>query len=80
MPEGTVYPALRRLEREGLLKSRWAEESGRRRRVYDLTERGRAALAAQQSEWGRFARGVESVLEEARPAETSLEALWRDRE
>jgi DNA-binding PadR family transcriptional regulator len=81
MPEGTVYPALHRLEREGLLASRWADEAGRRRRVYALTEPGRAALREQQAEWGRFWQGVESVLEEARPGDTTpLEALWRERE
>src|SRR4051794_39228546 len=40
MPEGTDYPALHRLEREGLLSSRWDEASGRKRRVYELTKSG----------------------------------------
>jgi transcriptional regulator len=79
MPEGTVYPALHRLEREGLLASRWDEEGGRRRRVYELTVPGRAALRSQQSEWGRIAQGVEAVLEESAKL-TPLEALWRERE
>ena len=45
LPEGTVYPALHRLEKAGLLASRWSEE-GRRRRVYELTRRGKGAAGA----------------------------------
>jgi PadR family transcriptional regulator PadR len=62
LPEGTVYPALHRLERAGLLGSEWAEASGRRRRVYRLTPGGRAALAEREQEWSRFADGVAGVL------------------
>jgi DNA-binding PadR family transcriptional regulator len=62
LPEGTVYPALHRLEEAGLLASSWAEADGRRRRVYGVTDEGAAALAAQRTEWRRFARGVQSVL------------------
>ena len=62
LAEGTVYPALYRLEAAGLLSSRWSHESGRKRRVYTLTDRGRAALAQGRSEWRGFARMVESVL------------------
>src|SRR5262249_16997528 len=48
LPEGTVYPALHRLEQAGLLSSRWTTApSGRRRRVYALTKRGERALANQ---------------------------------
>ncbi len=62
LPEGTVYPALHRLERAGLLQSNWSEAGGRRRRVYKLTRRGRRRLAARKSEWREFARAVEAVL------------------
>ena len=62
LPEGTIYPALHRLEDAGLLASTWAQAEGRRRRVYGLTGRGAAALAAQQTEWRRFAGGVHAVL------------------
>ena len=62
LPEGTVYPALHRLEEAGLLASTWAQAEGRRRRVYGLTDEGAAALAAQRTEWRRFARGVQAVL------------------
>jgi DNA-binding PadR family transcriptional regulator len=62
LPEGTIYPALHRLEEAGLLASSWAEAVGRRRRVYGLTDEGVAALAAQRSEWRKFARGMQAVL------------------
>jgi DNA-binding PadR family transcriptional regulator len=62
LPEGTVYPVLHRLEREGLVRSRWTEASGRRRRVYRLTRRGEEALAARRREWRALARAVEAVL------------------
>jgi PadR family transcriptional regulator, regulatory protein PadR len=62
LPEGTVYPALHRLEDAGLLASSWSEADGRKRRVYALTTKGAAALAAEQQEWQRFARGVHAVL------------------
>ncbi|HUR73060.1 MAG TPA: helix-turn-helix transcriptional regulator [Sporichthya sp.] len=61
LPEGTVYPALHRLERDGLISSDWSTESGRRRRAYSLTDDGRRALAARREEWARFARGVEQL-------------------
>jgi transcriptional regulator len=62
LPEGTVYPALHRLERDGLLKSRWTAASGRRRRVYRLTRSGAEALAVRRLEWRTFSRAVEAVL------------------
>lgn len=65
LPEGTVYPALHRLERAGLLSSAWAEGEGRRRRIYRLTRKGRTALRARRNEWQGFSRAVRAVLEEA---------------
>jgi PadR family transcriptional regulator, regulatory protein PadR len=62
LPEGTIYPALHRLEDAGLLVSSWAETDGRRRRVYGLTDQGAAALAAEQTEWRKFAMGIQAVL------------------
>ena len=62
LPEGTVYPALHRLERDGLLESEWSDASGRRRRVYRLTRRGRRRLEERRDEWRDFARAVEAVL------------------
>jgi PadR family transcriptional regulator PadR len=65
LPEGTIYPALHRLERAGLLSSRWSSESGRRRRVYKLTKQGAAALEERRQAWRQFARGVDLVVQEA---------------
>lgn len=62
LAEGTVYPALYRLERQGLLESEWASAAGRKRRVYRLTERGRRELAQKRSEWSRFAGVVQAVV------------------
>ena len=62
LPEGTVYPALHRLEEAGLLRSSWADTGHRRRRVYALTAQGAEALAAQQTEWRHFTRSVQAVL------------------
>lgn len=62
LPEGTVYPALHRLEKCGQLRSSWSTEGGRRRRLYALTDDGRAALANQRASWRRFATGMHAVL------------------
>jgi DNA-binding PadR family transcriptional regulator len=62
LPEGTVYPVLHRLEADGLLASAWSDGSGRRRRVYRITRRGRGALAARRTEWQQFSRAVATVL------------------
>jgi DNA-binding PadR family transcriptional regulator len=61
--EGTIYPALRRLEDEGLVHSRWSETDGRRRRTYEVSSKGRKALVGHRNEWERFTRGVEAVLD-----------------
>ena len=62
LPEGTVYPALHKLEAAGLVSSEWSRSDGRKRRVYRLTDDGRAALAAKTRDWAKFCRGVEAVL------------------
>ncbi len=61
LPEGTIYPALHRLEDAQLLSSSWAAGDGRRRRVYALTSAGATALAAEQTEWHRFSHGLGAV-------------------
>ena len=61
LPEGTVYPALHRLERDGSVVSRWSDDAPRRRRVYELTNAGRAALTEREREWRVFARAVTQV-------------------
>jgi PadR family transcriptional regulator, regulatory protein PadR len=65
LPTGTVYPALRRLERGGLIHGTWAEVGGRRRRVYELTPAGRRMLAAERGSWRQFAAAVTALLEPA---------------
>ena len=65
LAEGTVYPALHRLEGTGLVESHWTDEPGRRRRVYALTRRGRVALGQRTEAWLRFAHGMAAVLGEA---------------
>lgn len=65
LPEGTIYPALHRLESKKLLRSSWATVGGRRRRVYDLTQAGEETLTRERTEWGSFAKAVESVLDTA---------------
>ena len=62
LSEGTVYPALYRLERAKLLSSRWSSASGRRRRIYSLTRKGRQELAAERREWISFAAAVEGIV------------------
>lgn len=62
LKEGSMYPALHRLEREKLLECYWTEADGRRRKYYKLTAAGRKSLAARRAEWESFAIGVQSVL------------------
>lgn len=63
LPEGTIYPALHRLELAGLLSSRWVQpEGGRKRRVYALTDKGRQSLAERRARWQNFASGIDRVL------------------
>lgn len=62
LPEGTVYPALHRLERSGLLESAWATGSARRRRIYTLTTRGRRELGLRRRSWREFVTTVDAVM------------------
>ena len=62
LAEGTVYPALHRLEDRRLLVSDWSEENGRRRRVYRVTDRGLRALHQERSQWLEFVGAIEAVL------------------
>lgn len=67
LPEGTVYPALHRLEQAGLLASSWTTPSGgRKRRVYSLTKGGTSALAERRKAWGRFSQAVDTLLKGGR--------------
>lgn len=62
LPEGTVYPALHRLEKAGLLTSEWSVVGGRRRRTYRLTESGTSTLAELRTAWLEFSTAVTRVL------------------
>jgi PadR family transcriptional regulator, regulatory protein PadR len=62
LPTGTVYPALRRLERAGWLSGAWSTVGGRERRTYTLTRAGRHALALQRTQWSEFRFVVDAVL------------------
>lgn len=69
LPTGTVYPALRRLERAGLISGTWAEAAGRQRRVYELTPAGQRALDTERATWRQFSAAVTALLQPAaRPA------------
>ncbi len=61
--QGSLYPALQRLEKEGLITSDWGTtENNRRARYYELTRAGRKALGEEVESWRRFAEGLEAVL------------------
>jgi DNA-binding PadR family transcriptional regulator len=62
LPEGTVYPALHRLERDGLVSSTWTVQDGRKRRVYAITRRGIRSLEDRKAAWATFAAGVQLVV------------------
>jgi PadR family transcriptional regulator PadR len=62
LPEGTIYPALHRLEANGLLSSQWSTASGRRRRVYRITRRGEKELGASRERWRLFSTTIGAVL------------------
>ncbi len=61
LPEGTVYPALHRLERSGFLASEWSR-NGRKRRVYRLTNRGERELGLRRERWREFTTTIDAVL------------------
>ncbi len=61
--DGSLYPALYRLERRGWVEAEWGtSELGRRAKLYSLTDAGRAQLAAEMATWKKFASGVSKVL------------------
>jgi PadR family transcriptional regulator PadR len=63
LKEGSLYPALHRLERQKWLTSYWEDvEEGRRRKFYKITPAGRKTLEDKRDEWSRFTSSVESVL------------------
>jgi PadR family transcriptional regulator, regulatory protein PadR len=62
LPEGTIYPALHRLENQGLLQSAWSEAGPRRKRIYQLTPKGQQALASRQEEWKQFSKAINATV------------------
>ena len=62
VPTGTLYPALRRLERAGYLRSEWSTIAGRDRRTYKLTSAGRKALVAERTAWQDFSSVIDGFL------------------
>jgi DNA-binding PadR family transcriptional regulator len=66
LPTGTVYPALHRLERAGLVAGTWSRAAGRQRRSYELTTAGRKALTQQRANWREFSTAVSAILDRRR--------------
>jgi PadR family transcriptional regulator PadR len=63
LKEGSLYPALHRLEQAGLIESFWqARDQGVNRRYYQLTAKGREVLPERQAAWHEFVKGVRGVL------------------
>ena len=62
IPQGSLYPALHRLERSGLVASDVELAQGRRRRTYSLTAQGRKEFATQRRDWQRYANGMQAVI------------------
>ena len=60
--EGTLYPVLRRLEGESLLRSEWDTTGSRPRKYYETTDTGRAALSSLGAEWSRVDASLRSIL------------------
>jgi PadR family transcriptional regulator, regulatory protein PadR len=68
---GSLYPALHRLERQGLVRAQWSvSERKQRTRVYRLTPKGRRHLAGERTRWQQLSTAISSVLDRARPEES----------
>src|SRR5215475_1478627 len=73
MGEGTIYPLMRRMQAEGLVKTYLEEStSGPPRKYYQLTKAGRAALTAQIGDWNTFTADVARILASIQPAEQKI--------
>ena len=66
IPESTLYPVLRRLQKDECLEVYDQAIDGRNRRYYKITERGRVQLNLYRSEWGSYSRKISRIFEEAR--------------
>jgi len=66
LQQGSLYPALHRLERRGWIRSHWGtSENNRRAKYYELTRAGRKQLEAEESAWRKLAAAVAQILETA---------------
>jgi len=64
--QGSLYPALQRLERQGWIRAEWGtSETNRRARFYELTDDGRARLAAERADWERLSAAISLVMRTA---------------
>ncbi|HQR08509.1 MAG TPA: PadR family transcriptional regulator [Gemmatales bacterium] len=64
--EGSLYPSLHKLEQGGLITGEWEEkETGRKRRYYHITKRGRAILKEKEQSWSELGKAVNSILEKS---------------
>jgi PadR family transcriptional regulator, regulatory protein PadR len=64
--QGSLYPALHRLEQQGWIKAKWAEsETGRQARFYSLSAAGRLQLQREKTQWDRLSTAIALVMEEA---------------
>lgn len=61
VPEGTLYPALHRLEKAGLISATWNEANGRRRKSYRLTQNGTGQLVDERRAWSSFTSAVAAI-------------------
>ena len=63
IPQGSLYPALYRLEHQGLIEAEWGQsENNRRAKYYTLTKTGRQQLAVERESWRTFAKAIEEVM------------------
>lgn len=65
LSEGSLYPALHRMEQAGWLTAEWGEAGGRRRKYYRLTAAGRKALQTKRNGWAKFAKAIGGVVKPA---------------
>ena len=64
--QGSLYPALHRLEQQGWVRAKWAEtETGRKAKFYTLTAAGRAQLATEKENWSRLSGAINLVVQES---------------
>ena len=70
--QGSLYPALHRLEDRGLVSAKWGvSENNRRAKFYQLTAAGKRRLATETSRWRRMTRAIGLILDEHRPGESA---------